>query len=123
MLGATHAATVAFLHWQAAEASAIEPIKVDSEDRRIAATLEGRDEPLVVDADGRDIRRWERDEGKSLFVDGASAGMLAFIAWSAARRAGVYDGSWELFDSECVDAREVPDGDPTGPTPKDRTGG
>jgi hypothetical protein len=40
VLGAAHAASIAFLHWQTAEASAIEPVEVDGEDRRIAAALE-----------------------------------------------------------------------------------
>ena len=40
VFGATDAASVAFLHWQTAETGSIESVKVDSEDRRIAASLE-----------------------------------------------------------------------------------
>jgi hypothetical protein len=78
----------------------------------LSITLDGED-PFTVTADGRDVRAWEREFGKSWFdSEKASYADVTYLGFSAARRAGKFDGDWEAFDKACSGVRDVT-GNPT----------
>ena len=82
----------------------------------LEVVLEGRD-PFTVHWDGRDVRAWEAHTGKSWLTDDdarLSLTTVAYVGWSAARRAGKFDGSWADFDAAAVDvaAPEVEEDEP-----------
>jgi hypothetical protein len=80
-----------------------------------------------LDADGRDIRAWEAEYGRSWFTEDLSFTTLAQLAYLAGKRTGVLNGQWPdygTFDAHCVEAlgrREVPL--VGNPTRADRTDG
>jgi hypothetical protein len=62
---------------------------------------------FYVEADGRDVRAWEAQYGRSWFAERLSFTNLAQVAYIAGRRTGVLNGAWstyEDFDAHCVDA-------------------
>jgi hypothetical protein len=64
--------------------------------------LEGRDEPVEVFVDQRDLARAEADESGNVE---RPLTRNRFLAWSAAKRAGVVSCTWEKFNGhECIDA-------------------
>lgn len=89
---------------------------------RVELTLDGRDDPIVATYDARDMRAWEAETGRSC-LDGLTVSMLSWFGWSAARRAGLLNGtgeSWQAFDAVCVGVRVLGD-DPVPPTRRNRT--
>lgn len=79
---------------------------------RVAAQLEtetGEEVEIVVQVDGRDIRRWEAESGKSFLQHQNTYTDYAKLAFFAATRCGEFDGSWQEWDARCFDARDVRD--------------
>lgn len=72
----------------------------------VKVTLDGV-EPYEVTFDGRDVRKWEEMTGKSALREPMSLSMLAYVAWSAARRTGKTDLEWEAFNEVCSDVTGV----------------
>lgn len=75
-----------------------------------------------IDADARDVRRWEAKYEKSYLSSPVSFTEIAQVAYLAGQRTGVLNGqypSYEDFDAHCVEARgrvKVPTvGSPTPP--------
>lgn len=87
---------------------------------RIKVTLDRKrvDEPeqeFEVVADGRDIRKYEAEYEQS-FLTHTDYTQVCQVAHTAMRRQGLYVGSWEQFNGECVDVEEVAEPVPAGPT-------
>ena len=59
--------------------------------------LDGRDEPLRVTVDGRDIRRWEAANEKSFITEPISYTTLTELAGWGAVRQGLFDGKHKDF--------------------------
>ena len=80
-----------------------------------------------VEADGRDIRAWEAEHGRSWFAERLSFTNLAQVAYIAGRRTGVLNGAWPTyddFDAHCVEAVGRTEAAlVTDPTRAGRTGG
>jgi hypothetical protein len=90
----------------------------------LSVTLEGQ-EPFTVSTDGRDVRAWEATFEASWFEkDSASYTDVTYLAYSATKRAGLFEGDWEAFDAACTAVRDVT-ADPTREpsTEKEATGG
>lgn len=76
--------------------------------------IEGRTEPLTVTYSAIDYRRYEAEFHKSVLIEPLSMTMLTFLGWSAARRQGLLNGSyekWREFDAVCTGVRTVQDDD------------
>ena len=95
---------------------------------RIRVIREGA-EPLEVQADNRDLVRWEKTRVKHRWpkFDEAPFQWLTFLAWSAATRTGEINGTtYEKWEAETLDVRDMtsmPDDDdemgrPTPPAPE-----
>lgn len=84
--------------------------------------LDGRDEPVRVVVDGRDIRAWEAAHDLSFLTEDLSYTTLTELAGHAARRAGVYQGSLDEFMDAAVAVAQV-DEQPARPTRRGRGGG
>jgi hypothetical protein len=86
--------------------------------------LDGRDEPIKVVVDGRDIRRWEAANEKSFITEPISYTSLTELAGHAAIRQGLYDGKHKDFMDDAVNVVQVGDEDdsevPAGPTKRGR---
>lgn len=91
---------------------------------RVTVTLAGKDEPLELVTRNPDLVRFDITRPKHGWPDPETAPMLwtTFIAWAAAKRTGVYEGTWEDWSNR--DALDVElggdvDVDPTqmGPGP------
>jgi hypothetical protein len=85
-------------------------------------TVDGRDEPVRVVADGREIRAWEaRDQVSALHTE-LSLSVLTWMAWRAGQRTGALAEwpTWEAFDAVCSG---VAIGEEPGPTPAPDTPG
>jgi hypothetical protein len=79
---------------------------------------------FTVEVDGRDVRAWEAEYGRSWLADRLSFTNMAQVAFIAGRRTGVLNGTWPdyaSFDAHCVEAtgqRTAPlVADPTRPAP------
>ena len=59
-----------------------------------------------VVADQRDIAKWEVQDFGCPFSDLDSRPMLAlrWLAWSALKRRGMVDMTWDEFDAQCIEA-------------------
>jgi hypothetical protein len=90
----------------------------------LSVTIEGR-EPFTVTTDGRDVRAWEASFVASWFEkESASYTDVTFLAYSAAKRAGLFEGDWEAFEEVCTAVRDVTAGPTQEPsTEKEATGG
>lgn len=70
-----------------------------------------------------DYIRWDLSRGKRNWPLGQDAPFLfmSFLTWSAARREGVYDGTWEQFSEAVADVSaleaDAEAGDVIRPTP------
>lgn len=78
-----------------------------------------------MEADGRDIRKWEAEYEKSWLIERISFTSLCQLAFIAGQRTNVLNGQWpsyESFDAHCVSAigrREPVIANPTQPDPTD----
>lgn len=77
--------------------------------------LEDPPESLVVETDGRDIRRWESTYATSYVTAETSITQVTQLVHIAAVRAGQFRGDWEAFDGRCVAVRRGKAVDPTEP--------
>lgn len=84
--------------------------------------LEGKDEPIEVRVDSRDVRRWESEYEKSWLDNTMSLTTFAQLAWIACRRQKLFDGSWDDFDAVCVSVEHAEEPEKSDPTKKARTG-
>lgn len=79
--------------------------------------VDGSTEPIrwVVVADQRDMARWEVQPFGGPLKDLEAVGMTAmrFLAWSASVRARRFTGTYELWETLCVEAMPIDD-EPTG---------
>jgi hypothetical protein len=67
-------------------------------------------EPTTVTVDLRDMRAWERNNnGQAFAVESPDLGRLTYVAWSAARREGKFQGQYMAFDANCISISEVSD--------------
>lgn len=64
-----------------------------------------------VVADQRDIARWEIQDFGCPFSQLDTRVMLAmrWLAWSALKRRGEIDMTWDQFDAQCIEAGDIPD--------------
>lgn len=64
-----------------------------------------------VVADQRDIAKWEVQDFGCPFSDLDSRPMLAlrWLAWSALKRRGEVDLTWDEFDAKCIEAGQLDD--------------
>jgi hypothetical protein len=65
---------------------------------------------VEVTYDGRDLRAWETKYRKSALTETMTLGMLTYVGWSAAKRQGILNGSYdtyEAFDAVCVSVQGV----------------
>jgi len=83
--------------------------------------LEGSEEPLVVDIDGRDIRRWEEEHDASFITSDVSYTMLTELGYFGAVRAGLESGTKKEWMDKAVSVTQVPAADAARPTQKGRT--
>jgi hypothetical protein len=74
-------------------------------------------EPFDVETRFIDFRNYERTAFKHKWPPFSDAPMtwMGFLAWSAAKRTGVYDGTWESFEQNVVHLENI------GETPVDPT--
>ena len=84
--------------------------------------LDGRDEPMRVTVDGRDIRRWEAANEKSFITEPVSYTILTELAGWSAIRTGTYEGKHAEFMAEVINVTQISDEDeePARPTRKRR---
>lgn len=67
-----------------------------------------------VTPDMRDMRNWEKEHrGAPFQIDPIPLERLTYIAWSAARREGKFDGPWMAFDSLVMGINEPGDDEPS----------
>ena len=85
--------------------------------------LEGRDEPITVGVDGRDIRRVEAFTDTSFISADVSYTNMTLLGGFAAIRQGKYDGSIETFLDLCTNVSEVSNEEDFTATKKERGGG
>lgn len=90
--------------------------------QKIAVHLDGRDEPLEIITDNRDLVRWDVTRAKHKWPNMDEAPMLwaTFVSWSAAKRGELYAGTWEEWSNrDCVsvdfDEADLEEVDPTRP--------
>lgn len=92
----------------------------------LAVTLPDRDDPVEVQATNIDMVMWDRAAARHKWPEPGKAPFLwlTFIAWSAARRAGVVgeDMTYEQFEGTALAIENLTDDDdqegavtPTGP--------
>jgi hypothetical protein len=76
--------------------------------------VDGRDDPIRVTYSAVDYRRYEAQFHKSVLVEPLSMTMLTYLGWSAARRQGILNGSyekWADFDAVCTGVRTITEDD------------
>lgn len=83
------------------------------------------DKTDAVTADARDIRNYEAQFGQSWVTTETSFTQMTQLAFVAMKRLGKFTGSYDVFDSVCVEVSDVPESDPEPerPTPKAHGGG
>lgn len=64
-----------------------------------------------VVADQRDVAKWEVQDFGCSIREWDSRMNLAyrFLAWSALKRRGLIDLTWDQFDAQCIEAADLPD--------------
>jgi hypothetical protein len=70
---------------------------------------------VPVTFDGRDLRAWEAKHHRSSIIEPMSVGMLTWLGWSAARRSGALNGSFDTydkFDAVCVGVEGASEDEP-----------
>jgi hypothetical protein len=86
---------------------------------RVRVVRDGYD-VLEVQTDNRDLLAYERTRLRQRPVwpkfDDAPFQWLTFLAWSAARRSGATDVTYEAWEAVVLDASAVSDDDTTGET-------
>lgn len=74
-----------------------------------------------VTADARDIRAYESEFGASFLTTELSMTQLTQLAYVTMKRTGRFTGTYQSFDSECVEVESVDEEaerlDPTPPGP------
>lgn len=91
--------------------------------QRVELTVVDRDDPIEATYDARDIRAYEAATGKSA-LDGLTVTALTYFGWSAARRAGLLNGTgetWTAFDAVCTGVRVIGETKDVRPTRRSRT--
>lgn len=93
--------------------------------QKITVHLEGRDEPLEVTTDNRDLVRWDLTRAKHKWPGMDEAPMLwaTFVSWAAAKRTDNYAGTWEEWSNRDAisvdfDEADLEAVDPTRPAPE-----
>lgn len=89
----------------------------------LTVELEGRDEPIEVSCDSRDIRKWEAEYDRSWLSSDVSVTSFAQLAWLGCRRHGLFDGGWDDFDAVCITVEQTSRPEAGNPTRKGRGGG
>lgn len=83
--------------------------------------LDGTGEPIDVQTRFIDNRNYERTAFKHKWPPFQESPMtwLGFLAWSAAKRTGQYEGTWETFENEVahVETVDTETVNPTDPEP------
>jgi len=67
------------------------------------------DKTDVIAADGRDIRNYEAEFKKSFLTTETSYVQYTQLAYVTMKRAGRFKGSYDVFDSQCVEVEEAPE--------------
>lgn len=94
---------------------------------RIKIVLETPDgektDQLVADA--RDIRSYESQFSTSFLTTDLSMTQITQLAFVTMKRLGQFTGSWDVFNSQCVEVESADDAEaePDRPTRKGRGGG
>lgn len=74
----------------------------------LAVEVEGREEPIIVQIDSRDIRKWEASFGGSWLSDDVmTVTQMAQVAWAAAVRTGQWEGDYDSFDAVAVTLKRI----------------
>lgn len=70
---------------------------------KVTVTIAGHD-PQDVEVLNPDRIRWDRTRHKHKWPSFQDAPFLgvSFLAWSAMRRTGLYVGTWEDFEEDCL---------------------
>jgi hypothetical protein len=76
-------------------------------DQSLRLVLEGAEEPIKVDVDGRDVRAWEKENDSSFLTSTTSYIQLTWLGWHAAKRTGKTDLTYEQFDDRCIAVEDV----------------
>ena len=96
---------------------------------KIKITLEtpDGDKTDIVTADGLDVRNYETEFRKSFLTTETSYIQYTQLAYVTMKRLGRFKGSYDVFDSQCVEVEEVPEEEQKGvekdPRPTRRTPG
>jgi hypothetical protein len=95
---------------------------------RVLVVFTNGREPLEIQADNRDLVRWEKTRIRHKWpkFDEAPFQWLTFISWSAASRAGTETGTFETWENGVLSVRDMSSmedaedelGTPTGPGPE-----
>jgi hypothetical protein len=88
----------------------------------VLETPDGETTEEVV-ADARDIRRYESEFDKSFVTSELSMIQMTQLAYVSLKRLKKFTGSYDVFDSQCVEVEAADEEEPVGPTPKAATGG
>ncbi|MCW6008504.1 hypothetical protein K1W54_28765 [Micromonospora sp. CPCC 205371] len=78
-------------------------------------------EPFEVTAGSRDVLKWERTTKGASFkgiAEDLKMTDMYKVAWIAAKRQGLYEGTLAEFEDDCeIDFEETDEPDPTRPAP------
>lgn len=88
--------------------------------QKIRLTVEDGD-PIEVVADGRDVRTYEAWSRKSALREPMSVTMLTYMGYAAAKRQGMLDEKWDVFNARCIDVTGLGSDDEDEPDPTTRT--
>lgn len=67
------------------------------------------DKTDTITADGRDLRNYEAEFQQSFLTTETSYTQYTQLAYVTMKRASRFKGSYDVFDSQCVEVEEVPD--------------
>lgn len=72
-----------------------------------------------IQTDNRDAVRWDRARGQKGWPAGSDAPLLwlTFLAWAAAKRQGLFAGSYEDFEAQAIDVGTEQPQDAAEPDP------
>lgn len=84
----------------------------------VEVTRDGEPEPFTVQTDNRDLVLWDKTRGRHKWPSFQDAPFiwLTFISWAAAKRQGLTDCTYEVWESTVSNVGQVtpPEGDQTG---------
>ena len=89
--------------------------------------VDGVEETINANVDGRDVRQWEARHGESFMAQRLSYTQLTELAFFASERVGDYKSGYDRWMADCIGVREVSDAQEVEaearPTRKARGGG